>query len=149
MSLKYKDEPGLFGWKLKSLRLSNSLQPHGLYSKWNSPGQNTGVGSLSLPQGISTQESNPDLHCKQILYQLSHQGRPYLSEPTVITNILKWRTVRLKSHNQRDGNLRKTFHCWLWREKWLMSQGMWVASRCWKGKEGDSHQELPEEIKPY
>ena len=26
----------------------NSLQPNGLYSPWNSPGQNTGVGSLSL-----------------------------------------------------------------------------------------------------
>ena len=25
--------------------------PHGLYSPWNSPGQNTGVGSLSLLQG--------------------------------------------------------------------------------------------------
>ena len=29
-----------------------SLQPHGLYSPQNSPGQNTGVGSLSIPQGI-------------------------------------------------------------------------------------------------
>ena len=32
--------------------LSNSLQPYGLYSPWNSPGQNTEVGSLSLLQGI-------------------------------------------------------------------------------------------------
>ena len=32
--------------------VSDSLQPHGLYSLWNSPGQNTGVGSLSLLQGI-------------------------------------------------------------------------------------------------
>ena len=31
--------------------VSNSLQPHGLYSPWNSPGQNTGVGSLSLHPG--------------------------------------------------------------------------------------------------
>ena len=31
--------------------VSDSLQPHGLYSPWNSPGQNTGVGSLSLLQG--------------------------------------------------------------------------------------------------
>ena len=38
---------------------SDSLRPHGLYSPWNSPGQNTGVGSLSLLQGIfQTQESN-------------------------------------------------------------------------------------------
>ena len=32
--------------------VSDSLQPHGLYSPWNSPGQNTGVGSLSLLQGF-------------------------------------------------------------------------------------------------
>ena len=32
--------------------VSDSLWPHGLYSPWNSPGQNTGVGSLSLLQGI-------------------------------------------------------------------------------------------------
>ena len=31
--------------------MSDSLQPHGLHSPWNSPGQNTGVGSLSLLQG--------------------------------------------------------------------------------------------------
>ena len=57
--------------------LSDSLWPHGLYyGPWNSPGQNTRVGSLSLPQGIfPTQGSNPGLpHCRWILYQLSHQG---------------------------------------------------------------------------
>ena len=56
--------------------MSNSLQPHGPYSPWNSPGQNTGVGCLSLLQGIfPTQGSNPGLlHCRRILYQLSHQG---------------------------------------------------------------------------
>ena len=32
--------------------MSDSLQPHGLYSPWNSPDKNTGVGSLSLLQGI-------------------------------------------------------------------------------------------------
>ena len=55
--------------------VSNSLRPHGLYSPWNSPGQNTGVGSLSLFQGIfPTQGSNPGLlHCRRILYQLSHK----------------------------------------------------------------------------
>ena len=60
--------------------VSDSLQPHGLYSPWNSPGQNTGVGSLSVLQGIfPTQGSNPGLpHCKQILYQLSHKANPLL-----------------------------------------------------------------------
>ena len=44
----------------------------------DSPGQNTGVGSLSLLQGIFlTQGSNPGLpHCRCILYQLSHKGSP-------------------------------------------------------------------------
>ena len=58
--------------------VSNSLRPHGLYSPWNSPGQNTGVGSLLLLQEIfPTQESNPSLlHCGRILYQLSHKGSP-------------------------------------------------------------------------
>ena len=40
------------------------------------PGKNTGVGSHSLLQGIfPTQGSNLSLlHCRQILYHLSHQG---------------------------------------------------------------------------
>ena len=56
--------------------------PNGLYSSWNSPGQNTGVGSLSLPQGIfPTQGSNPSPpHCRWILYQLSHKGSPRILE---------------------------------------------------------------------
>ena len=55
--------------------MSNSLRPHGCYRPRNSPGQNTGVGSLSLLQGIfPTQGSNPGLpHCRRILYQLSHK----------------------------------------------------------------------------
>ena len=62
--------------------MSASLWSHGLYSPWNSLGQNTGVGSLSLVQGIfPTQESNPGLsHCRQILYQLSHQGSTRILE---------------------------------------------------------------------
>ena len=52
------------------------MQPHGLYSPWNSPDQNTGMGSLSLLQGIfPTEGLNPGLlHCRWILYQLSYQG---------------------------------------------------------------------------
>ena len=58
--------------------MSDSLRPHGLYSPWNAPGQNTGVGSLSFLQGIfPTQGSNQGLlYCRQILYQLSYQGSP-------------------------------------------------------------------------
>ena len=58
--------------------MSDSLRPHGPYSPWNSAGQNMGVGSLSLFQGIfPTQGLNPGLpHYRRILYQLSHKGSP-------------------------------------------------------------------------
>ena len=58
--------------------VSDFSQPHGLSSPWNSPGQNTGAGNLSLLQGIfPTQGSNPGLlHCGWILYKLSHKGSP-------------------------------------------------------------------------
>ena len=49
---------------------------------WNYTGQNVGVGSLSLLQGIfPTQRPNPGLpHCRLILYQLSHRGSPSILE---------------------------------------------------------------------
>ena len=58
--------------------MSDSLRPHRLYDPWNSAGKNTGVGSLSLLQGIfQTQGLNPGLpHCRQILSRLSHKGGP-------------------------------------------------------------------------
>ena len=64
------------------LVVSSFLRPHGLYSTWNSPGQNTGVGSLSFPHEIfPTQGSSPGLpHCRWILYQLSHEGGPRILE---------------------------------------------------------------------
>ena len=45
---------------------------------WDSPGKNAGVGRQALLQGIIlTQGSNPGLlHCRWILYCLSHQGNP-------------------------------------------------------------------------
>ena len=54
--------------------MSNSLGS----SPWNSSGQSTEVGSLSLLRWIFlTQESNRDfLHRRQILYQQSYQGSP-------------------------------------------------------------------------
>ena len=58
--------------------MSDSL----LYSPWNSLGQNTGVGSQSLLQGIfPAQVLNQGLlHCRWILYQLSHKGSPRILE---------------------------------------------------------------------
>ena len=71
---------GLTLWKSLS-RVWLFVTPWTIQSM-NSPGQNTGVGSCSLLQGIfPTQGSNPGLlHCRWILHQLSHQGSPRILE---------------------------------------------------------------------
>ena len=60
-------------------------------------GQNTGVGSQSILQGIfPTQGSNPGLlHCRRILYHLSHQGSP---------RILEWGAYPFSSGSSRPRN---------------------------------------------
>ena len=70
----------LFQWWIKWG--SKTVTPWTIYSPGNSPGQNTGVGSLALLQGIfPTQGWNPGLpHCRWILYQLSHKGSPRILE---------------------------------------------------------------------
>ena len=77
--------------------MSNSLWPHGLYSPWNSVGQNTGVSSLSFLQGRSQPrdqtQSHP--HCRQILYQLNHKGSP---------RILGWVTYPFSSGSSQPRN---------------------------------------------
>ena len=67
-------------WKQSCSVVSDSLPPHGLYPTrllcpWDSPGKNTRVGCHFLVQGIfPTQGWNSGLlHCRQILYCLSHQ----------------------------------------------------------------------------
>ena len=124
--------------KVKVAQLSDSFWPHGLYSPWNSPGQNTGVGSLSLLQGnlpnpgikprssslqadslpaeppgkpkntgvrspsllqqiFPTQELNWGLlHCRWILYQLSHQGSPLVHQEGVFCFFFLSRSVSEK-----------------------------------------------------
>ena len=74
--------------EVKAAQLCQTLRPHGLYSPWNSLGQNPGVGSLSLLQGIfPTQGLNSGpLHCRQILYQLSHKGSPTHTKGSVNKN---------------------------------------------------------------
>ena len=68
---------------------SNSLRLQGLYSLWNSLGQNTGVGSLSLLQRIfPTQELNWGLlHCTEILYQLSYQESQEVKPGFIINDL--------------------------------------------------------------
>ena len=83
--------------EVKGAQSCATLRPRGLYGPWNSPGQITGVGSLSLLQGIfPTQGSNwVFLRCRRILYQLSHQGSPGRS-----SLLLKHRAFRVKLHLQ-------------------------------------------------
>ena len=56
----------------------------GLLYPWNSPGNNTGVGSHSLPTGVgSLPFQGPNLgllHCRQILHCWSHKGSPLFPE---------------------------------------------------------------------
>ena len=72
--------------KVKVAQSCPTLRAHGLYSPWNSSGQNTGVGSCSLLQGIfPTHGSNPGLlHCRWILYQLSHKGSPRIKDVSCV-----------------------------------------------------------------
>ena len=72
-------------------RRSPALQVDTLPAEPQAKSKNTGVGSLSFLQGIFlTQESNQGLlHCRQILYQLSYQGSPFLSwEASFSTELL-------------------------------------------------------------
>ena len=72
----------------------HGLQPSRLLCPWSSPNKNTGVDSYAFFQGIfPTQGLNPGfLHCRQILYYLSHQGSPgqYLARSKCSMNIIPY-----------------------------------------------------------
>ena len=96
------------------LVVSDSLQPHGLQSTrllrpWSSPGKNTRVSCHCLLQGILlTQGLKPGLlHCRQILYCLSHQEAPYIVWFLVFTKM-------------RRGNSNQYWEMKTWRNSSLM-----------------------------
>ena len=114
-SLTKSEEHAFFEyWKARESKscsvVSSSLRHHGLYSPWHSPGQNTGVGSLSLLQGIfPTQGLNPGLpHCRGNLYQVNHQGRP---------RILERVAYPFSSGSSQPRNRRGLLHC-----RWILYQ---------------------------
>ena len=90
------------------------ITPARLLCPWDSPGKNTGVGCHALLQGILlTQGSNPGvLHCRQILYHLSHQGTHlfiiclclsvYLSVCLSIYPWREWKIVKKKNQEFPD-----------------------------------------------
>ena len=118
--IKHLKQGFFYDMKVKVSRsvVSDSL----LYIPWNSPGENTGVGSLSPLQGIfPTQGSNPGLlHCRWILYHLSHWGTP---------RILEWVAYPLSSRSSRPRNQTgvsciagRFFTNWAMREAWTMTR---------------------------
>ena len=105
--------------------MSDSLRPHGLYSPWNSLGQNTRVGSYFLFQRIfPTQGWNPGLpHCRRILYHLSYQGSPsYELCIRPFSGCLPWWFSRLRICLQCRRHGRWRYDPWVgkipWRRKW-------------------------------
>ena len=68
----------------------------------DSPGKNAGVGCHALLQGIfPTQGLNPGfLHCRCILYHLSHQRSPIF-----ILRSEGWEASAMKSHGEEPGRL--------------------------------------------
>ena len=105
---------------------SDSLWPHGLYSPWNSPGQNTGVGSFSLLHGIfPIQGSNPGLPCcRQILYQLSHRE---ISKSTEVCSLSLHQWL-FRTQETKWG----LFHC-----RWILYQLSYQRSKKMKKKKSE------------
>ena len=70
--------------------MSDSLQPHKLYSPWDSPGQNIGVGSLSLLQGIfpnpGMELGSPALQADSLPTELS--GQPSVKKDGLINDAI-------------------------------------------------------------
>ena len=74
-------------WLIVNVQTGASLSLTSL-CPWNSPGKNTGVDSHSLLQGLfPTQGLKPGLlHCRWILYHLSHQGSALL----LVLELIAW-----------------------------------------------------------
>ena len=90
-------------WKWKLLSRVWLFATPWLYSPWNSPGQNSGVGNLSLLQGVfPTQGLNPGLpYCRWILYQLRYQKK--------LGNMKKQSTKRWYSYEYRRKSYIKNY----------------------------------------
>ena len=109
---------------------SFGLWPARLLCHWDLSGKNTGEGCHFLLQGVFlTQGLNPQLlcllHCRQILYRLSHWGSPWVNMRTekkkkmVRTEKLQLSTCRLSKQwvNSQDwSHIRMADNCLLGTE---------------------------------
>ena len=103
--------------------VSSSLRPHelepaNLLCPWDSPGKNTGMGCHALQQGIfPTQGSNPSpLHCRCILYLLSHQGSPINGQWLAKHVLFPWNFLNIV-FCPKKGDLVNTANIFLLTEK--------------------------------
>ena len=105
----------------------------------NPPGQHTEMGSHSLLQGIFLiQGSNPGLlHCRQILYQLSHQRNP---------RVLEWQAYHVSRGSSQPRNWTgisyiagRFFTNWATREAWRMKS---ITEYLLSSLYPDSHSEI-------
>ena len=95
---------------------SDSLRPHGLNSLGNSPGQNTGVGSLSLLQGIfPTQGLDPGIRPRSPAWQANSLP----AEPQEAAGRTRYSSWQNGSCNC-DPDMQVSQ--WRWRSGW-----MWVG----------------------
>ena len=135
------DLQGLHSLVLVSLRGRDTPQ-FSQDSPWNSPGQNTEVGSLSLVQGIfPTPGSNPGLpHCRQIPYQLSYQGSPahrtevFLSQNPKTLKASPWTGITLLYPTGVAGSAWEAL-LMLWVER-PHCLGSWMIHRAFCAPEG-------------
>ena len=96
MGKQWKQWQTLFSCTPKSLHMAIaamqlkdtcSLRPHGLYSPWNSPGQNTGVGSHSFLQGTLLTQESTRVSCIAGVFFISWATREALLGKKAMTNL--------------------------------------------------------------
>ena len=106
-----EEQNGDFLWKWKSLScVLLVVTPWTIYSPWNYPGQNTGVGSLSFLQGIfPTQGSNPGLPHSRWTLPAEPQGKP---KNTGVSSLSLLQGIFLTQESNRG-----LLHC-----RWILNQ---------------------------
>ena len=111
--------------KWKSLSCVRLFATPWLYSPWNSPGQNTGMCSLSLLQGSSQPRNWTQVspYYRWILYQLSHKRSP---------RVLEWVAYLFSNGSSRPRNWTRVscvaggfFTNWAVREALTYSKGIY------------------------
>ena len=106
-----------------------NCSPPGSSVHGDSPGKNTGVGCHALLWGIvPTQGSNPGLlHCRQIVYDLSHQGSPIILE--CVAYPFFWGSSWLRNRTRVSWVAGWFFTIWATREAPALSISRTVESK--------------------